>query len=151
MKRIIIKTPLGKMVASGDDSYVHSLKFCDHNDIENSFTPALELLQHELDLYFKHKLTKFTGKLAPQGTHFQNKVWNALQQIPYGTTESYKTIADNIKHPKSFRAIANANAANHILILIPCHRIIANNGTLSGFAAGIARKKWLLEHEKQYR
>ena len=135
------------MIASGDDLYIHSLKFHDYNDIETSTTPALELLRHELDLYFNHKLTKFSSKLAPQGTDFQHKVWLALQQVPYGLTTSYKNIADNINHPKSFRAVANANAANQILILVPCHRIIANNGNLCGFTAGIEKKKWLLKHE----
>ncbi len=143
-----IDTPLGQMIAIGNDKHIHSLKFSDKKDRKNSSTPALELLEHELDLYFNHKLTKFSSKLAPHGTEFQKKVWHTLQQIPYGTTASYKIIAENIKHPKSFRAVANANAANQILILIPCHRVIANNGNLSGFAAGVDRKGWLLAHEK---
>ena len=151
LSHMYINTPLGKMVAAGDDSYIHSLKFCNHNNIETSMTPALKILQHELDLYFNHKLTNFTSKLTPQGTDFQNKVWHALQQVPYGSTTSYKNIADNINQPKSFRAVSNANAANQILILIPCHRIIANSGNLCGFTAGIEKKKWLLKHEKQYK
>ena len=147
---ININTPIGNMIAIGDETHISSLNFSE-SPLENiKYTDALHLLEQELDLYFKKQLTIFKSKLVLEGTEFQNSVWQSLQNIPYSETRSYKEIASEIQHPKSVRAVANANSKNKILILIPCHRVIAHNGSLSGFAAGIKRKEWLLNHEKAF-
>ena len=145
---ITIHTPLGKMIALGDNSYIYSLTFSDNNSTHNKSTEALDFLRQELDLYFSKKLKIFKSKLSPQGTIFQESVWKYLQTVPYGTTTNYQAIASKMNQPKSYRAVANANAQNTILILIPCHRIIRKNGDISGFAAGVERKEFLLNHEK---
>lgn len=144
---IAIPTPLGTMIATGDESYIYSLEFSDKIIQNTGVTPALQKLEHELGQYFNNQLTHFTSKLNPEGTAFQKTVWQALANIPYGQTRSYKQIATQISQEKAFRAVANANARNPILILIPCHRVIAHNGQLAGFAAGVEKKEWLLKHE----
>ncbi len=144
---ITITTPLGTMIATGDESYIHSLEFSDKTLQTSHTTPALEKLEQELEQYFNKQLTTFTSKLSPEGTSFQKTVWRALAQIPYGQTRSYKQIAKQIRKDNAFRAVGNANACNPILILIPCHRVISHTGQLAGFAAGIEIKNWLLKHE----
>lgn len=84
------------------------------------------------------------------GTEFQNAVWKTLLKIPYGTTWSYKEEAERLGSPKSVRAVANANGQNRISIIVPCHRVIGSNGTLTGYGGGLWRKKWLLEHEAKH-
>ena len=98
-------------------------------------------------MYFTKKRTVFELKLAPQGTVFQTKVWSALQNIPFGKTASYSDMAKTLGDPKVIRAAASANGKNPIWIVIPCHRVIGSDGSLTGYAGGIWRKKWLLEHE----
>ena len=102
----------------------------------------------QLDEYFQGKRKRFSLPLQIQGTVFQKKVWNALLDIPYGMTQTYAGIAQKIGHEKAFRAVGNANNRNRIAIIIPCHRVIGSNGSMTGYATGIWRKEWLLEHEK---
>lgn len=104
----------------------------------------------QLDEYFKGRRKEFSIPLLIHGTVFQKKVWGALIDIPYGTTQSYADIARKIGHKNAFRAVGNASNKNRIAIFIPCHRVIGRNGSLTGYAAGIWRKQWLLEHEKKY-
>jgi methylated-DNA-[protein]-cysteine S-methyltransferase len=99
--------------------------------------------------YFAGKLTAFTLRLAPRGTAFQLRVWELLRPIPFGTTVSYGELARRLGQPGASRAIGAANACNPISIIVPCHRIIGSDGALTGYAAGIERKKWLLDHETQ--
>jgi len=100
--------------------------------------------------YFQGKRNAFSLPLQVQGTEFEKKVWGALQEIPYGTTQSYGDIARKIGHEKAFRAVGNANNKNRIAIIIPCHRVIGSDGSLTGYASGLWRKEWLLDHEKKY-
>lgn len=102
----------------------------------------------ELDLYFAGKLREFRVKVAPQGTEFQRKAWAALQAIPYGETRSYAQQAKAIGSPKATRAIGAANGRNPIPVIIPCHRVIGANGSLTGFGGGMERKQILLELEQ---
>jgi methylated-DNA-[protein]-cysteine S-methyltransferase len=102
----------------------------------------------ELDLYFAGKLREFRVKVAPQGTEFQRKAWAALQAIPYGQTRSYAQQAKAIGSPKATRAIGAANGRNPIPVIIPCHRVIGANGSLTGFGGGMERKQILLELEQ---
>ncbi len=101
----------------------------------------------QLDEYFQKKRTTFNLKLNPQGTDFQKEVWKALQQIPYAKTRSYLKQSEAMGNVKAIRAVASANGKNPIWIVIPCHRVIGSDGSLTGYAGGLWRKRWLLEHE----
>lgn len=101
----------------------------------------------QLEAYFAGDLQEFDLPLAPQGSEFQLEVWQALQDIPYGKTESYGSLAKRVDSPKGARAVGLANGHNPISIIVPCHRVIGANGKLTGYGGGIERKRWLLEHE----
>lgn len=111
----------------------------------------IEQLENELIEYFAGTLKKFKTPLQTLGTIFQNQVWQTLQKIPYGKTQSYQDIAISLGKSNACRAVGNANGRNHIVIVIPCHRIIQKNGDLGGYSSGLARKKWLLTHEQKYK
>jgi AraC family transcriptional regulator of adaptative response/methylated-DNA-[protein]-cysteine methyltransferase len=111
--------------------------------------PHFETLETQLQAYFNGSKSQFSVPLHTPGTDFQNKVWNALLNIPYGQTKSYKEQAITIGNPESIRAVANANGMNRISILIPCHRVIGSDGHLTGYGGGLWRKKYLLELEKK--
>ena len=103
--------------------------------------------REQLEAYFAGELRIFDLPLAPAGTAFQQKVWRALRDIPFGQTESYGALAKRIDAPKASRAVGMANGHNPISIIVPCHRVIGANGSLTGYGGGIERKRWLLEHE----
>ena len=111
---------------------------------------VLTQCEKELDAYFARKLQKFTVPIRAAGTPFREKVWEALLQIPYGKTVSYKDIAVQIGNPKAVRAVGGANHNNPISIIVPCHRVIGTNGSLTGYGGGMDAKKWLLELEEKY-
>lgn len=102
----------------------------------------------QLGAYFAGELTRFDLPLKPAGTAFQQQVWQALTDIPYGKTASYGEIANRLNKPKAVRAVGAANGRNPIGIIIPCHRVVGANGSLTGYAGGIERKQWLLRHEQ---
>jgi AraC family transcriptional regulator of adaptative response/methylated-DNA-[protein]-cysteine methyltransferase len=108
----------------------------------------LDQVQNEIREYFQGKRIQFTVPLHTPGTDFQQSVWNALQEIPYGQTRSYKQQAQALGNPKAIRAVASANGKNRIAIIIPCHRVIGSDGSLVGYGGGLHRKKWLLELEE---
>ena len=108
---------------------------------------ALVEAVQQLKEYFSKSRTQFSLKLNLQGTEFQKKVWNTLQTVDFGKTRTYQQIANTLGDPKVIRAAASANGRNPIAIIIPCHRIIGSDGSLTGYAGGLDRKKWLLEHE----
>lgn len=160
----ILQTPIGEMVClSGHDGII-LLEFIDQHDLIETFTKLkkqypcrwcmesnthINQLQGELSGYFAG--TQFEFKVPCQflGTDFQICVWETLKQIPYGQTLSYKTQAQMMKKERAIRAVANSNARNKIAIVIPCHRVIGSDGTLTGYAGGVWRKAFLLNHEKQ--
>ena len=107
----------------------------------------IEQLEQELDGYFSGSLRCFTVALAPAGTEFQRAAWRVLQGIPHGQTLSYGDQARQIGRPRAVRAVAQANGANPITIVVPCHRVIGSDGTLTGYGGGLWRKRWLLAHE----
>lgn len=107
----------------------------------------LSQLEKELKEYFEGNLRVFTVSLDMVGTDFQKKVWNELLKIPYGKTSSYMQQATSMGAPTSVRAVANANGMNKIAIVVPCHRVIGSNGTLTGYAGGLEKKRWLLNLE----
>jgi methylated-DNA-[protein]-cysteine S-methyltransferase len=116
--------------------------------LNNAHSLILEA-EKQLREYFDLRRTRFDLPLHTQGTAFQQSVWKLLIEIPYGKTESYKNIAEKMNNPKAVQAVGSANGRNPIPIIVPCHRVIANNGNLSGFAGGISRKKFLLDLEKK--
>lgn len=142
------KTPIGIAEIIGDENGISSVSVMDENiKISKNIPIYLKECVHQLDEYFKGTRTEFSVKLNPQGTEFQKKVWNELLNVPYGKTRTYLEQSKQLGDVKSIRAVAAANGKNPIWILIPCHRIIGSDGSLTGYAGGIWRKKWLLEHE----
>jgi len=109
--------------------------------------PLLDQLQTELRAYFAGELTRFTIPLDTPGSEWQRRVWHALREIPYGETTSYGQIASKLDTPGGARAVGLANGQNRVSIVVPCHRVIAADGTLHGYGGGLPRKRWLLDHE----
>ena len=158
-----MKTPIGEMLAVTSSTHLHMLGFEDGRGTQSEFTklkkasrreiqhthatPLGEQLQQELDAYFRGASAKFTVPLDYLGTEFSCRVWEELTRIPAGETRSYSEIAQRIGRPKAVRAVARANGANMFTILVPCHRVIGADGSLTGFGGGLWRKKRLLEHE----
>lgn len=144
-------SPIGKLRITADDEAITTLYFMlEVDDIELeqiNMNDVLAKCIEQLDLYFKGELREFDLKLNPSGTEFQKRVWNEVLKIPFGKTKSYLELSRMVGNEKSIRAVARANGENKIAIIIPCHRIIGSDKSLTGYAAGIWRKKWLLEHE----
>ncbi|MBM7619966.1 methylated-DNA-[protein]-cysteine S-methyltransferase [Bacillus tianshenii] len=149
------KTPIGLLEITGTEETICSIMFEEREEIENLMqddTPkVLALCWKQLDEYFKGERSEFTFPYTFQGTVFQQSVWNALKEIPYAETGSYKDIAVSIGNEKAIRAVGSANGRNRLTIVIPCHRIIGSNGTLTGYAGGLWRKEWLLNHERTFK
>ncbi|MCK4561755.1 MAG: methylated-DNA--[protein]-cysteine S-methyltransferase [Flavobacteriaceae bacterium] len=142
------KTPIGIAKIIGNDDGILSVSVIDDKiDTSTKVPKTLKKCVLQLDEYFQKKRTNFDLKLNPQGTDFQKKVWNELQQIPFAKTTTYLNQSKKMGNVKAIRAIASANGKNPIWIIIPCHRVIGSDGSLTGYAGGIWRKKWLLEHE----
>lgn len=148
MKTIYHKTPLGICKISGDTEGLTAVSILDDNhDVSTDIPEELKDCVVQLDEYFQGSRTLFDLQINPQGTDFQKKVWNALLQIPYGKTTSYLDQAKQLGDVKAIRAVAAANGKNPLWIIIPCHRVVGSDGSLTGYAGGIWRKKWLLAHE----
>lgn len=155
-RALLIDTPLGPMTVTASEEAVIGVRFGSESSPEAvrcSEAEAPEVLRRaagELCDYFTGKLRRFTVPLAPQGSAFQMRVWEALRTIGYGETRTYKEIAVQIGHSRSYRAVGMANNRNPIAILIPCHRVIGSDGSLTGYAGGIGIKEWLLDFERRH-
>ncbi|MET3697749.1 methylated-DNA-[protein]-cysteine S-methyltransferase [Bacillus oleivorans] len=149
--KVDYESPIGVIEIAGTDDVVYSILFSEQEKGENKMkedTPkVLADCYHQLDEYFKGTRREFSFPYQMEGTHFQKTVWKALTGIHYGQTGSYKDIAVSIGNEKAIRAVGSANGKNKLSIVIPCHRIIGSNGTLTGYAGGLWRKEWLLRHE----
>lgn len=160
-----ISTPQGPMLAVCDDAYLYMLEFTVRKNMERGFTKLrkaygravipgrteiTDQIEAELKAYFEGTLKSFSTPLAPTGTAFQNQVWKALQDIPYGTTCAYTDLAIAVGNEKAVRAVASSNANNGLALIIPCHRVIAKGGGLGGYAGGVDKKQWLLDHERRH-
>lgn len=148
MKTAIIKTPLGHTKIEGDEhgiSLIHILN--EESEITNQIPKELKDAILQIQEYFDGKRIEFTFPLNLSGTEFQKKVWQEILKIPYGKTYSYSKLSQKLGNIKAIRAVASANGRNPIWIVVPCHRIIGSDGSLTGYAGGLWRKKWLLEHE----
>ena len=151
-------SPVGPLLLAGDSEALHVLAFgrgSRPREIDAEWMPdskgVLKSVRRELDEYFAGRLKKFTTRLSFNGTPFQNEVWKQLTRIPYGETISYMELAQRIDNPKAVRAVGMANGANPIAIIVPCHRVIGSNGSLTGFGGGLPTKRALLELEKGQR
>lgn len=142
------KTPIGTAKIVGNENGIQSITVMDEK-IETSvkIPKYLQNCVQQLEAYFNGNRTEFNLKLNPQGTDFQQKVWKELLNVPYGKTRSYLEQSKKLGNVKAIRAVASANGKNPIWIVIPCHRIIGSDGSLTGYAGGLWRKKWLLAHE----
>lgn len=144
-------SPIGEIKISSDENCITGLDFIDEKEEKHdeNLTEVLKDALNQLDEYFKGKRKQFDLKLKINGTEFQNKVWKELVNVPYGETRTYKDIAEAVNNPKACRAVGGANNRNRIAIIIPCYRIIGNRGRMVGYAGGLWRKEWLLQHENK--
>jgi methylated-DNA-[protein]-cysteine S-methyltransferase len=157
MRYRTLDSPIGPLLLAGDDAGLRYLLFAEGRrpvrpdpDWEPDGTTLKEAAE-QLEAYFAGRLRQFDVPLAPRGTPFQQEVWRALCDIPYGETTSYGALAERIGRPKAVRAVGLANGSNPIAIIIPCHRVIGSNGSLTGYGGGLATKRALLELEKGQR
>lgn len=163
LKAAWLDTNLGPMIAIVDEKALYLLEFVDRRGLEREIerlrrrlhaiilpgeTEITNLIEKELNQYFKGELKEFKTPLHLLGSPFQKRVWKKLINIHYGKTCSYADLALSIGQPSAFRAVANANGANQIAIVIPCHRVINRNGEFGGYGGGLMRKKWLINHER---
>lgn len=159
----LVDTPLGPMLAAVNNDAVCQLEFADRRGLERSYAEmrrrfalpvlpgenvVMKQLRDELAEYFRGERRNFTVPIAMRGTDFQQRVWNELRRLPCGKTASYETIAQRLGVPSAVRAVARANGANRLYLLVPCHRVIAKDGTLCGYGGGVWRKRLLLELER---
>jgi AraC family transcriptional regulator of adaptative response/methylated-DNA-[protein]-cysteine methyltransferase len=166
LKAAWLDTVLGPMLAIADEEGLYLLEFVDRRGLEREIerlrlktksailpgtTDPVTSIDRELTEYFNGQRMQFETPIHLLGSPFQKAVWAELMRIPYGETRSYSNQAKTLNHPNAFRAVANANGANQLSIIVPCHRIISSDGTLGGYGGGIERKKWLIEHEKSNR
>ena len=156
MNDLIVRTrvasPIGMLALASNGAALTHLGIVRDDDEDGEHVPPeadpiLATAQEQLDAYFDMRLRQFDLPLEPRGTEFQRRVWDSLRTIPYGDTMSYAELARRIDHPKAVRAVGAANGRNPLMIIVPCHRVIGADGSLTGFGGGIERKRWLLDHE----
>jgi methylated-DNA-[protein]-cysteine S-methyltransferase len=140
-------SPIGLLEVVCTKEGLLSVEFVDKKSSQVKSNFLMEKVLIQLDQYFKGERKEFGLPLSLGGTPFQNQVWNELQNIPFGRTLSYKELAVKLGNEKATRAVGNANGKNPISIIVPCHRVIGSNKSLTGYAGGLERKQWLLEHE----
>lgn len=147
-----LKSPIGQIKITADSDSINSILFvfADTEMKEENLNAVLVQCKNELSEYFVGKRKEFEVPIRQEGTEFQQKVWNELIKIPYGKTVSYNFIAESLGNKKSIRAVGAANGKNQISIIVPCHRVIGSDGNLTGYAGGLWRKKWLLDHEREF-
>ena len=144
-----IESEIGLIEVVGTERGILSVGFVEGGSVgSRSLHPRVQACVKQLEQYFGGKLEEFSMELVLEGTHFQKKVWEQLTKIPFGKTVSYKYIANSIGNSNAARAVGNANGKNKIAIIVPCHRVIENNGNLGGYGGGLWRKEWLLKHER---
>ena len=142
-----IKTPLGIAKIVGNEEGISIISILSEGELSITIPNELQEAVSQLQDYFSEKRNDFSFKLNPKGTDFQQKVWQELLKIPFGKTISYLDLAKKLGDAKVIRAAASANGKNPLWIVVPCHRVIGTDGSLTGYAGGLWRKKWLLEHE----
>jgi methylated-DNA-[protein]-cysteine S-methyltransferase len=152
LETCIINSPLGYTKISGDKDGISSVSIVDTQEELSEIIPEYLIdCVTQLKAYFKNRNKTFDLKLNPEGTVFQKKVWKQLEIIPFGKTISYLQLSKQLGDVKAIRAVANANGRNPLWIIVPCHRVIGSDGSLTGYAGGLHRKQWLLNHESEYK
>jgi methylated-DNA-[protein]-cysteine S-methyltransferase len=151
-----ITSPIGWLRLASNGVALTRVSIADADETNEADVPpdadaVLSAAREQLDAYFGTRLTRFDLPLEPRGTDFQLRVWDSLRAIPFGETISYAELARRIDHPKAVRAVGAANGRNPLMIVVPCHRVIGADGSLTGFGGGIERKRWLLDHETRVR
>ena len=142
-------SPVGYIRIDGDHSGITAINFMDEDAGQSELIPeCLLTCQAQLEEYFAGTRKTFDLPLRAEGTDFQMQVWNVLRGIPFGVQRSYKDVAFALKNEKAIRAVGAANGQNRHSIVVPCHRVVGNSGDLTGYAGGVHRKKWLLDHEQ---
>lgn len=147
METAFIASPLGITKIVGDANGIAEISVLAQGEITAKIPKQLQQCAAQLQEYFDGQRIEFDFKLNPQGTDFQQKVWQELLNIPFGKTMSYLDLSKKLGDAKAIRAVASANGRNPLWIVVPCHRVIGTDGSLTGYAGGLWRKKWLLEHE----
>ena len=147
MQIAFINSPLGITKIVGDENGIAEISVSSEGDVSTIIPSELQEAVSQLSDYFDGKRKDFNFKLNPKGTDFQQKVWQELLNIPFGKTMSYLELSKKLGDVKAIRAVASANGKNPLWIVVPCHRVIGTDGSLTGYAGGLWRKKWLLEHE----
>ena len=142
-----LESPAGLLEISADADFLKQVSFVEAMRFDNKNNPVTEQTVNQLQEYFLRKRLIFELPLSPDGTEFYNKVWHELLNIPFGKTISYLELARRLGDEKVIRAAASANGKNPVAIIIPCHRVIGSNGSLTGYAGGLWRKQWLLDFE----
>jgi len=152
MATAYISTPLGSAKLEGDENGLTSVTVLERDESESKIIPEVLVdASYQLNEYFEGERQNFNLLINPEGTEFQKKVWTSLLEIPYGKTMSYLELSKKLGDVKAIRAVASANGKNPLWIIIPCHRVIGSDGSLTGYAGGLHRKKWLLNHESPSR
>jgi methylated-DNA-[protein]-cysteine S-methyltransferase len=151
-----ITSPIGWLRLTSNGTALTRVSIADGEDtndpdVASDADAVLSIAREQLDAYFDMRLTRFDLPLEPRGTGFQLRVWESLRAIPFGETISYAELARRIDNPKAVRAVGAANGRNPLMIVVPCHRVIGADGSLTGFGGGIERKRWLLDHETRVR
>lgn len=141
-----LESPLGQILLAATERGLSAVAFTDDAP-EQRANAIIDQAKHQLQAYFDDGLRDFTVPIDVQGTPFQRQVWRALARIPYGQTCAYRDVAEQIGNPKAVRAVGLANGKNPVAIIVPCHRVIGADGSLTGYASGVDRKAWLLNHE----
>lgn len=149
LEEALLQTPLGTAQITGTAAGVVEVKIVRESPkrYKTSIDGPVQICCRELEAYFKGELQNFSFPMTPRGTDFQKRVWKILREIPYGKTISYREQAERLGDLKAIRAVASANGKNPLWVVVPCHRVIGSDGSLTGYAGGLWRKKWLLEHE----
>tara|TARA_R100000935_G_C2824107_1_gene161347 strand:- start:681 stop:1151 length:471 start_codon:yes stop_codon:yes gene_type:complete len=146
--KVSLKTPLGICDITGDEGGVSEIRIVDEiKELSENIPEFLIPAVTQIEAYFNGQLQYFDFKLNPKGTSFQKKVWEELIKIPFGETRSYLQLSKDLGNAKAIRAVAAANGKNPLWIVTPCHRVIGSDGSLTGYAGGLWRKKWLLDFE----
>jgi methylated-DNA-[protein]-cysteine S-methyltransferase len=146
-----IETPIGSLEIISNKNFIISIRFVDSPVLESKFIPdILQKATLQLEQYFTGDIKEFNLEIQPVGSDFQQKVWKEVKKIPFGKTVSYLDIAIQTGSKNNTRAVGLANGKNPVPIVIPCHRVIGTNGKLTGYAGGLERKKWLLQHEMKH-
>ena len=145
--RAYYKSPVGDLLIESENGKIITINFSNGEQLETIPSPAVDQCILELDEYFFKGRKFFTVELSLNGTDFQKRVWEELVAIPFGKTISYLTLATRLGDPNLIRAVGLANGQNPVAIVVPCHRVIGNNGDLIGYGGGLERKEWLLNHE----